>query len=90
LKAKEKLWLIHSDVCGHLQVEIPVVNKYFCTCIDDVTRRTWVFVLKRKNEVLDAFKRFKTLVEKHSGMRFKVLRTNGDEEYISSDFSRLC
>jgi len=38
LKTAEKLGLIHSEVCGPMQIMTPRGNKYFCTFIDEVTR----------------------------------------------------
>ena len=53
------------------------------TFIDDYTRKTWVYFLKLKSEVLEKFCHFKALVEKQSGKHIKVLRTDRGGEYIS-------
>ena len=63
-KAIEKLGIIHSDVCGPMQVKTPGGNKYFISFIDDLTRKVWTYLVKRKREVLEVFRRFKCLVEK--------------------------
>ena len=44
-----KLELVHSDVCGPIEVESLGGNRYFVTFIDDATRKTWVYMLKAKS-----------------------------------------
>jgi len=46
-------------------------------------------LVKRKHEVLEAFRRFKCLVEKQSGKVIKVLRIDGGGEYMSNDFKHF-
>lgn len=69
------MWTLQVEL---LQVKTLGSNKYFCTFIDDVTRKTWIYVLKRKHEVLNAFKKFKNLVEKQSDMQPSI------------EFSKFC
>ena len=90
IKTTEKLGLVYSDVCGPTQVETPGGNKYFCTFIDDATRKTQVYLVKWKSEVFDAFRRFKKIAEKQSGMTVKVLQTYGGGEYASNEFIDFC
>lgn len=47
-RAKEKVELIHSDVCGPMSTESLNHNRYFVLFIDDLPRMTWVYFLKRK------------------------------------------
>ena len=89
-KATEKLGVIYSDVCGRMQVETPSGNRYILTFIDDLTRKMWIYLIKRKNEVLSVFKKFKSLVERQSGSKIKVLRSDGGGEYAASEFSDFC
>ena len=49
------LGLVHSDVCGPMRTQSLSGTQYFLTFIDDKTRYTWVYVLKRKGEVFDTF-----------------------------------
>ncbi|RDY14592.1 hypothetical protein CR513_00320, partial [Mucuna pruriens] len=88
--ATEKLQVIHSDVCGPMQIETPGDSRYFISFIDDLTKKIWVYLLKGKHEVVDAFKRFKCLAEKHNGKMIKVLRTDGGREYVSIEFKEFC
>ena len=83
IREKAPLEIVHSDVCGPMQIPSFVRNKYVLTFIDDYTRKTWVLVLKQKSEVFEKFSHFKALVEKQSGQHIKVLRTDRGGEYIS-------
>src|ERR1051325_348007 len=44
----------------------------------------------RITEVIEVFSKFKSMVERQSGRKLKVLRTDGGGEYVSKDFDRLC
>lgn len=43
--------LIHTDVCGAIEIPSLGKSKYFVTFIDDYTRMTFVYFLKRKSKV---------------------------------------
>ncbi|KAL5799496.1 hypothetical protein ACOSQ3_032574 [Xanthoceras sorbifolium] len=64
--------LVHKDVCGPLTPVSNGHNQYFLTFIDNYSRKTWVYLLKKKSEVFGYFKDFKTLVEKQSGYYIKT------------------
>jgi hypothetical protein len=61
-REKGILELIHSDVFG--PVPIPSLGKsvYYVSFIDDFSRNTWIYFLRKKSEVFDKFKEFKALV----------------------------
>ena len=63
-KTTERLEVVYSDVCGPIQTETPGGSKYFVLFVDDWTRKAWAYLIKRKSEVLEVLKRFKTLVER--------------------------
>ena len=65
-------------------------SHYMLTFIDDFTRKTWVYFLKKKSEVFEKFYNFKALVENQSGLHIKVLRTDRGGEYISKFFLLFC
>jgi len=82
-KTCKSLELVYLDVCGPLEEVSIGENRYFVIFIDDFIRRMWVNLIKRKDEVLDVFRRFKVLIEKQSGKSFLKLRTDGGREYTS-------
>jgi hypothetical protein len=58
----EILDLIHSDVCGPMTKSLGG-HLYYVTFIDDHSRKTWVYLLKSKDEVFSKFQEFKAEVE---------------------------
>lgn len=61
-------------------------SKYFLTFIDDFSKKTFVYFLQEKSQVMETFVEFKTLVENQTGKRIKVLRTDNRREYINKVF----
>ena len=64
-KAKRPLGLVHTSVCGLINLCSYGRSKYFLLFIDDYSKAIWVYFLKEK---LEAFKKFKPLIEKESDM----------------------
>ncbi|KAL0403780.1 UNVERIFIED_CONTAM: Retrovirus-related Pol polyprotein from transposon TNT 1-94 [Sesamum radiatum] len=89
-RAKAVLELIHTDVCGPMRTPSHEQNRYFILFIDDYSRMTWVYFMREKSEVFKIFKKFKNLVEKQSGQRIKVLRSDRGKEYNNSEFDKFC
>jgi hypothetical protein len=53
------------------------------TFIDDYSRKVWVYLLKKKVDVFNTFKKFKSLVEKSIDRSIKCLRTYNGGEFTS-------
>ena len=81
------LELIHSDVCGPMPSTYLSGYEYYVTFIDDYSRKTWIYFLKTKSEV---FEKFKALIDNHSEIRIKTLRSNNGGEYTSKEFEAFC
>jgi hypothetical protein len=58
-RSKEIVDLIHSDVCGRMPVKSLGGSLYYVTFIDDYSRKTWLYILKTKDEVFYKFQEFK-------------------------------
>ena len=54
---------------------------WFVTFIDDHSRKVWVYALRTKGCVLEAFKLFQVNVERKTGRSLKCIRTNNGGEY---------
>lgn len=88
-RRSEPLGLIHSDICDPKFVHTLGGKKYI-TFIDDHSRYRYTYFLSNKDGALDAFVTSKNENENQLGKKIKVLRSNRDDEYNSSDFDKLC
>ena len=82
------LGLVHSDVCGKISTQPLGGCQYFLTFIDDKTRYTWVYMLKHKDDIFEKFVEWKAMVEKLTGLKLHVLRTDNGSEYTLREFNR--
>ncbi|KAG8481238.1 hypothetical protein CXB51_026069 [Gossypium anomalum] len=89
-RTREKLELVHSDICGPMKTPSLNGSKYFVLFINDLTKFCWIFFLKQKSDVFEAFGKFKAMVENQVGCRIKILRIDNGVEYLSDRFKRLC
>jgi transposase InsO family protein len=87
-KKRDVLDLVHTDVCGPMQTRSLGGAFYFLLFIDDCTRYTWVYFLRRKNDVFEYFKEFRTMVEKKTRKSIKILRSDQGGEYKLGDFNK--
>lgn len=93
---KGKAWraiqkaLVHSDLCGPMQIASLGGAKYFVTFIDDFSRKVWIYLLRDKSKTFEAFKEFKQEVENECGLKIKVLRSDNGGEYNSKEFNQFC
>lgn len=87
-RKSEILEIIHTDICGPIKVKSNGGSQYFITFTDDYSRWTEVRFLKKKYEVLDAFKNYKRLVENQTGRRIKNIQSDNGGEYCSREFDK--
>ena len=85
------LELVHSDVCRPFKVNSLGGHRYFVTFIDDYSRKTWVYFLSHKSQVLSKFQHFVQLMRTTTGKQnIKILRFDNGGEYTSKAFSDYC
>ena len=80
------LGLIHYDIRGLMIVTSMNESRYLLTFINDFSRYTWVFFLKKKSEVCETFFELKALIENASRIKINILRSDNGGEYVSNDF----
>eukprot|EP00253_Pinus_taeda_P018724 PITA_18724 len=82
-----------KDTCKMVRgALVPSLGKsvYYVSFIDDFSRNTWIYFLKKNFDVFDRFKEFKALVENQTEKKIKVLRTDHSEEFCSKEFEEFC
>jgi hypothetical protein len=88
-RVKEILELIHSDVFGPIHIYSPRIYMYYVPFIDDFSRNTWIYFLKKTSEVFDKFKEFKAMVENQIEKKIKVLREDNGGELCGNKFEEF-
>jgi hypothetical protein len=61
-REKGILELVHSSVFGLISMPSLGGSLYYVSFIDDFSRKTWIYFLRKKSEVFENFKEFKCLV----------------------------
>ena len=88
-RSTKPLELIHSDVCDMKVVQTKGGKKYFITFIDDCTRYYYVYLLRSKNEAIEAFIQYTNEFENQLNKKIKALRSDRGREY-ESPFGEFC
>jgi hypothetical protein len=73
-------------------VLVPSLGKslYCVSFIDEFSRNTWIYFLRKKSKFFDRFKEFKALVENQIEKIIKVLRTDNGGEFCGNEFEQFC
>ena len=85
-RATDLLEIIHTDVCGPMNVEARGGYRYFLTFTDDLSRYGYIYLMKHKSETFEKFKEFQSEVENHRNKKIKFLRSDRGVEYLSYEF----
>ncbi|CDF39892.1 unnamed protein product [Chondrus crispus] len=85
-RAQNCLDLVHSDVCGPLEVQSIGGSRCFITFVDDHSNWVVVYTMRYKSEAFAKYKLYEKLAQTHTGRKVKVLRTDRGGEYLSTEF----
>jgi hypothetical protein len=88
-RASAPLDVIHNDLMGPFPY--PSINKarFFLIFVDDLSRFTWIYFLRKNFEVFQHLKDFKALVETQSRKKIKFLQNDNMGEYVNHDIHNL-
>jgi len=89
IRASSPLELIHSNICGPMNVKARDGAIHFITLIDEYSQHGYVNVLSHRYEALDVFKRFVVEVKTQLERRVQILQTDRDREYLSNMFKEF-
>jgi hypothetical protein len=89
-RAKERLELVHGDLCGPVTPATPGGRRYFLLLVDDLSRYMWVMILGSKGEAANAIRRVQVAAEAECGRKPRVLRTDNGGEFMAAEFASYC
>ena len=78
--------LIHVDIWGPISTKSLYVHQYFVTIVDDYSRYTWIFLMKKKFEARDLLKSFFLFTEIQFDTHIKILRSDNGLEFHMPEF----
>ena len=81
--------IIHSDVCGPMEVESLGGNRYYVLFEDDYSNYRTIYTIKRKSEVSDKLLEFVNKLKRETGKDIKILRTDNGSEYINGKVEQI-
>jgi hypothetical protein len=87
--AKEKLDLVHGDLCGPVTPATPGGRHNFLL-VNDVSRYVWSVLLDVKAATADTIKRLQAVAEAKCGRKLWVLRTDNGGEFTAAKFVAYC
>ena len=85
--ATDLLEIIHTDVCGPMNIEARGGYHYFLTFTDDLSRYEYIYLMKHKSETFEKFKRFQSEVKNHHNKKIKFLRSD-QWEFLIYEFGK--
>ena len=68
------LELVHTNVCGPINIRARGGYEYFIIFTDDHSRYGYVYLMQHKSEVFEKFKEFRAKVEKQLDTHIKPIR----------------
>jgi transposase InsO family protein len=80
------LELVHSDLWGPAPVMSLGGKYYMITFTDDSRRYSWVYYLRKKSEAFSAFKIWHAEVERRTGQKLIMFRSDNGGEYINQEW----
>uniref|UniRef100_A0ACD5ZKI0 Uncharacterized protein n=1 Tax=Avena sativa TaxID=4498 RepID=A0ACD5ZKI0_AVESA len=89
-RAKEKLELVHGDLCGPVTPATPGGRRYFLLLVDDFSCYMRVVLLSSKGEAADAIRRTQVAAEAECSCKLRVLRTDNDDKFTATEFASYC
>lgn len=77
--------LVHSDVCGPMQVTTPGGNRFFVIFKDDYSSWCVTRLLKTKSEVAATLREFAAYMKNQTGFPLVTIRSDNGGEYLGKD-----
>lgn len=84
--SKFSLEKIHCDLWGPAPIISNQRFRFYVIFIDDYSRFTWLYPLKRKSEFFDCFRKFQKFVENQFDRKIKIFQCDEGGEFNSTFF----
>ncbi|CAM8984340.1 unnamed protein product [Rhodiola kirilowii] len=88
-KSIKPLELIHADVWGSYSTNTMSGCRFFLTIVDDFSRTTWTFLMKKKSEVSALVIKFFKLIETQYNDKIKTFRSDNGTEFFNDTLAQF-
>ncbi len=82
--------LIHTDVCGPMEVNTNQGYRYYVSFTDDHSRYTWIGLIKHKSETTAKIRHLNAFITNHSGRPIGTIRSDEGTEYKNKALDLWC
>ncbi|GBN07472.1 Retrovirus-related Pol polyprotein from transposon TNT 1-94 [Araneus ventricosus] len=89
ITTKALLERVYMDIWSPSPVKSLGGNLYFLSIIDGFSRKIDVYIIKRKSEVLECFKKYLYRSERELNVKLKCVQTDNGLEFCSNAFEQL-
>lgn len=88
ISTKSCFELIHVDIFGGGVYHVPSIfgAKYFLTIVDDYSKSTWIYLMKRKSDTQQLLVQFIHLVETQFDTKVKMIQSDNGPEFKLDNF----
>ncbi|KAK6145650.1 hypothetical protein DH2020_022470 [Rehmannia glutinosa] len=84
-----KEWFVDNDATCHVCSERDAFSYYILSTDNECTRFCYIYMLRSKDEALEAFKNYKNEVENQLGCRIKIIQSDRGDRCVVT-FEELC
>jgi hypothetical protein len=84
------LKLLHTDLCGPLQVKSLGGGRYILNITDDASKCSIVKFLSEKGQAKKAITQVVKQLERQLGSKVKEIRTNREREFLIKEIAQFC
>ncbi|GJY61732.1 retrovirus-related pol polyprotein from transposon TNT 1-94 [Tanacetum coccineum] len=87
---KKCLHLLHMDLFGPVRPMSINHEKYTLVIVDEYSRYTWVYFLRKKSQALEMIMSFIRIVENQNDVKVKQIRTDNKTEFRNHELESFC
>ncbi|GKA78243.1 retrovirus-related pol polyprotein from transposon TNT 1-94 [Tanacetum coccineum] len=84
------LHLLHMDLFGPVSPMSINHKKYTLVIVDEYSRYTWVYFLKKKSQAAEMILSFVRMVENQNDIKVKQIRTDNGTEFRNTELESFC
>lgn len=81
---------MHGDLYSTITPSIPAGKKYIFLLVDDYSRFMWTYLLKRKDEAYEAFRKFCAVFKNGTYKNIMTFKIDRGREFSSKEFMSYC